>query len=83
MSVLYYGDDSSPDGYAVELYDLVEVRIDGHTYSGGIVRAIHPRSREVTVSYEDHLDCARTTGDPRRKRCRAHILAVDLIGRDG
>lgn len=76
---LYYGDDRE---YAVELYDRVEMRRDGKTFDG-VVTKIHNRSHEVTVRFEDHLDVARTTGNPRRKSARAPIGAVDLVGRDG
>ena len=78
MTTMFYGDDQE---YAVELHDRVELRRDGHTFDGVVVK-LHPRSSEVTVRYEDWLDTARTTGNPRTRTARAHLLAVDLIGRD-
>lgn len=79
---LYYGDGHELGDYAVELHDRVEIAVLGRLYDG-VVTAIHPKSREVTVRYQDHGDVARTTGNPRRKTARVHILAVDLIARDG
>lgn len=83
VTLLYYGDDGpGDDAYAVEVFDQVEVRIDGVAYEGEVVK-LHPRSHEVTVRYIDHHDLQRSTGEPRRKpkSCRAHVLAVDLIAR--
>lgn len=80
---LYYGDEpGGTDAYAVEVFDQVEVRIDGRSYDGEVVK-LHPRSHEVTVRYIDHEDIQRSTGEPRRKpkSVRAHVLAVDLIAR--
>ena len=81
MSALRYGDDPAGD-YRVELFDKVEVRIDRLTYDG-VVKKIHAPSHEVTVQYDDWHDSYRTTAKPRRKSRRVHILAVDLIARDG
>lgn len=76
---MYYGDDSV---YAVEPFDAVEVRVDGHTFDGQVLK-LHPRGREVTVRYRDDLDVTRTTGEPRWKTRRVDVSAVDLIKRDG
>ncbi|HEX2255630.1 MAG TPA: hypothetical protein VHG92_02825 [Afifellaceae bacterium] len=73
---LFYGDDFT---YRVELHDRVEVRLDGRTYDG-VVTALH--RNEVTVRYEDDLDCRRD-GEPKRRTRRFPLPAVDLIARDG
>ena len=78
MGQLCYDDDLE---YPVEIFDHVEVKIDGNTFNG-IVKAIHPRSREVSVTYDDYFDLTKTTVTPRRKSHRAHISAVDLLRRD-
>lgn len=76
---LSYGDDGI---YAVELFDQVDVRMDGCVHAGEITR-IHARSGEVRVRYADGYDIARTTGNPRVKSARVPVSAVDLIARDG
>jgi hypothetical protein len=47
----------------------------------GEIRAIHPRSAEVTVRYEDHWHTTRS-GDSRRRVRRVPVGDVDLIARD-
>jgi len=74
-----YGDDGE---YAVELFDRVDVSIDGKVFDG-VVTAVHPRLGAVTVRYQDHQDIARTTGNPRTKRARLTIGDVELVARDG
>lgn len=71
----------SPE-YEVEIHDHVEVLVDGIIFDGQ-VRKVHPRCRQVTVHYEDHLDLYRTTGNPREKTARVNIGSVALIRRDG
>jgi hypothetical protein len=78
---LFYGDDPAGE-YEVEVYDHINLHFDGSTFNGQI-DAIHPRAREVTVAYDDHQDRYRTTGNPRRKRCRVQVRLVDLVRRDG
>lgn len=78
---LYYGDTPIGD-YAVEMYDQVDVRVDGCAHAGEITR-IYPRFGEVRVRYADGYDIARTTGNPRVKSARVPVSAVDLIARDG
>lgn len=86
--VIYYND--CPGDYAVELFDRVEVRAislcssqPSYITTEGVVTAIHPRSRTVTVRYVDLLDTYRTTGSPKTKTVRAHVSRCDLIARDG
>lgn len=78
---MYYGEDPFCGDYAVELHDIVEVRIDGVTYDG-VVTKLHPRSHEIAVRYADHVN-TRRDGQPRTRSARVHVLAVDLIARDG
>lgn len=73
----FYGDSE----YGVELFDHVEVRIDGYTHEGQVT-AIHQHN-EVTVRYRDELDFTRRTGEPKRKRARVQVSAIDLLRRDG
>lgn len=80
MTAMYY--DGNCTDYHVEANDIVEVEIDGTTSAGQVV-ALHPRSGQVTVRYEDHHDCYRTTGNPRRKSVRVDLSDVDLVRRDG
>ena len=72
--------------YEVELFDRVEVtltpELGGHTCEG-IIKKLHPKSRTVTVRYEDHRDYGRTTGEPKMKTARVFLAAVELIARDG
>jgi hypothetical protein len=76
MALCYENDPLWP----VEMYDQVEVRVDGATFDGE-VRKIHGDG--VTVRYGDYLDTCRTTTNPRVKTMRFPIQAVDLIRRDG
>jgi hypothetical protein len=69
------------ENYQVELYDVVEVRIDRHTHMG-IVTRLFPRAGEVQVRYQDELDATRS-GSPRRKSGRVPVRDVDLLERDG
>ncbi|WP_119167087.1 hypothetical protein [Algihabitans albus] len=82
MAQLWYGDDPASE-YVVELFDRVEVRLGDGMVAEGLVKKIHPRRREVSVRYEDHIDAYRTTSNPRRKTVRVPVTAVDLIARDG
>ena len=80
MTLYYEGD--SHELYEVELHDVVEASADGLPLEGVIVK-IHPKSRTVTIRYEDHHDAYRTSGNPRRKTVRAPVHSVNLIQRDG
>lgn len=79
---------SAPLAYAdpelgiVEMHDQVELRL-GHDTFDGVVVAIHPRLRAVTVRYDDDIDCHPITGRPRRKSVRVPVGDVDLMRRDG
>lgn len=75
---LFYSDD---EGYQVEMFDHVELQVDGYTFDGE-VRKIHARSREVTVRFEDHTDLYRTSLNGRRRSLRVPLADVTLIGRD-
>jgi hypothetical protein len=80
MSKLSYAGEE-PEIYEVELFDRVDLRHEGCQFEG-VVMVIHPRKREVTVSFLD--DCAATrSGEPRKRRIRTSIVNVDLIARDG
>lgn len=74
---MYYFDGQC----AVELYDQVEVKIDGATHEGVITR-LHPRSEQVTVRYQDEIDTTRS-GAPRTKSARVPLSRIELIARDG
>lgn len=76
MAALFYDEN-----YAVELFDRVEIRLDGQVFDG-FIKAIHPRVGDVTVRYLDHLD-ARRDGEPKRNTARVPVADCDLIGRDG
>lgn len=76
--VLFYGDDEE---YAVELYDRVEVRLDGCTFNGEVT-AIRTQLRAAKVRYEDWRDIARTTGNARKQTKLFGIADIDLIARD-
>ena len=74
--------------YAVELYDRVEMRLDGQIFDGEITK-IHPRLGMVRVAFLDHRDTCRD-GSPKRqyreaKRTSVRVPAVDvdLMERDG
>jgi hypothetical protein len=75
--VLFYRGEE----YEVERFDKVTLRHEGWQFDG-VVMIVHPRNREVTVTYQDDLD-TRRDGDPKKKRVRTSIDNVDLIARDG
>lgn len=66
--------------WPVELFDHVEVEIDGHTFEGQ-VRAIYRDG--VTVRYENHQIVHRTTGTSPTCNRRVPMTAVTLVRRDG
>jgi len=74
---LYYGDDGV---YAVEQFDQVEMRLDGHTFDG-VIRKIHPRTGEVTVAYQDYRRSNRA-GDPHKTSAKVPVADVELMQRD-
>lgn len=78
MSALFY--DNDPE-WEVELFDHVEVNLEGSTCSGQ-VKKLHPKSGEVTVRY-DTMETYRTSQEPIWKTARFPISAVMLVRRDG
>jgi len=77
-ALLHYCDDEK---YPVELFDAVDVTIDGSTFAGQ-VRHIYPKLRQVTVRYEDHHDLVWKTLEPRKLTARVPVDAVMLVARD-
>lgn len=75
--ILFYGDEECE----VERFDRVFLRHADGEFEG-VVMVIHPRNREVTVTYQDDIDRTRA-GEPKKKRVRTSIDTVDLIARDG
>jgi len=67
--------------YAIEIYDAVDVEIDGHAYEG-IVTRLFPRIGRVQVRYRDHVDATRS-GEPRSKSASVSVHDIALLGRDG
>jgi hypothetical protein len=74
MRSLRYHDDE-----VVEMFDRVEA--DG--VSDAAVVALHPRSGEVTIRYEDHHAAYRTTCNPVIRRERRPVSQINLVRRDG
>lgn len=67
--------------YAVELFDEIELHMNGRTFEGKVTK-LHPRSEQVTVQYEDFVECRRD-GTPITRSKRVSVRGVDLIRMDG
>ena len=80
MTDMFYPDTN--DGYEVEVFDHVEIKVDGMIAEGQVVK-LHPKDRQLSVRYEDHLNAYRTTGNPRVRTIKMPLAEVVFAGRDG
>lgn len=69
------------DGSPVEVFDHVDLRIDGRVVEGQIT-GLWRGPREVRVVYRDWLNVTRR-GEPRVGVARVPVSAVELVRRDG
>lgn len=69
------------DGMEIELFDHVEVSLDGFVHDGQVT-AIFPRSNAIRVRYLDRFD-TRRDGEPKSKTTRVFPSAIELERRDG
>lgn len=67
--------------FKVELFDFVELQIDGDKFNG-IVKAIHPKSGEVSVTYANWRN-PQKQGAARRTSARVPLTSIELQRRDG
>jgi len=76
---LYYDDGQE---YEVELYDHVEVRLDGDFVKEGVVTFIKSAKRALLVRYSDPLEINKRTTEPLRRTGIFPLAQCDLIARD-
>lgn len=73
--------ENDPTGYAIEMFDHVELALDGQTFEGQVTQI--RKAGICRVRYEDYTDLKRSTGDPKRKSALVPYSALDLLRRDG
>ena len=69
------------DGMVVELFDQIDIEIDGRVVEGQITK-LHPRKDHIRVGYRDDTDTTRA-GDPKWRTITVPVTRVELIARDG
>lgn len=78
---MHYLDETGAARDPVELFDHVELRLDGHVFEGQITRLM-PRAGRVRVGYADFTD-PRRDGEGKWRSAEVAVADVDLIRRDG
>lgn len=75
------GDLKYSDGGAVELFDHVELRLDGKSFEGQVTKLLRKLYR-VRVGYADFIN-TRRDGEGVWRSAEVPVADIDLIRRDG